>query len=99
MTSFADETVWVNAHCKQKSNSWRRFHEAAKRMFVFAGQVPQFLRLRVRDSERIGPALRNPMIMGVQHDLRRCLAVLVEYPFQHMHNELHRGEVVIEKQH
>src|ERR1700730_5405176 len=68
-------------------------------MLVFAREVSQLLRLDVRHSERIDPALAGPVIVDVEHDLRRGLAIPIEYPFQHVHDELHRAEVIVEQQH
>ena len=44
-------------------------------------------------------AFPDPVMMDVQHDPGRGLAVLVEEALQHVDHELHRRVVVVEDQH
>ncbi len=41
----------------------------------------------------------DPVVVDMQHDLGRGLAVLVEESLQHVNHELHRRVVVVEQQH
>src|SRR5258708_4193649 len=68
-------------------------------MPMLAGEGLHLLCLGVRNSKRIGPALASPLMVDVEHDLRRGLAVLAEHLLQHVHDELHRGDVIVEQQH
>src|SRR4051794_12406662 len=68
-------------------------------MLVFAGKVHDLRHLGLRNFVRKDPTFTYAVVMNMQHDLRRGLAVLVEKPLQHVHDELHRGVIVVENQH
>ena len=66
---------------------------------MFAGKVHHLRHLGLRNLIGKYPTLTYAVMMHMQHDLRRRLAILVEEPLQHVHHELHRRVVVIENQH
>src|SRR5262245_49208890 len=75
------------------------FHDALQRMLVFACKVHHLRHLVLGDLVRINATFADSVVMDVQHDAGRRLAVLVEEPFQHVHDELHRRVVIIEQKH
>ena len=83
----------------EKSTRLCWLYETAERMLVLAREGLHLRCFGVRHRERIGPTLTSPLMVGVEHDPPRRLAILVEYLFKHIHDELHRGEVIVEKQH
>src|ERR1044071_2136297 len=74
-------------------------HHALKRMLMFAGKVHHLRHFSFGDLVCVDAALTNPMVMNMQHDSGRGLVVLVEKPLQHMHDEFHRGVVVVQDEH
>jgi len=48
---------------------------------------------------RVSPALRNSVVVDAVRQLLRVLAIQIKNSFQHMHYELHRSVVVIQKEH
>ena len=63
---------------------------------MFAGKVHHLRHFCFGDFIREDATFADPVMMHMQHDSRRGLAVLVEEPLQHMHHEFHRRVVVVE---
>jgi hypothetical protein len=47
----------------------------------------------------VSPALRNSVVVDAEHQLLRILPIQIKNSFQHMHYELHRSVLVIQKEH
>jgi len=71
----------------EKSTRLRWLYEAAERTLVLAREGLHPRRFGVRHRERIGPALTSPVMVSVEHDPRRRLAILVEYLFKHIRRQ------------
>jgi hypothetical protein len=67
-------------------------------MLVFSGKVHHLRHFGFRHLVRINAAFADSVMMDVEHDASRALAVLVEETLQHVHHEFHRRVVVVEKQ-
>ena len=74
------------------------FHYTLQRMLVLPGEVHHLRHFGLRNLVSKNSTFPDAVLVDVQHDPRRVLAVLVEEPFQHMHHELHRGVVVVQEQ-
>ena len=65
---------------------------------MFACEIHDLRHLCLGDFVGEYPTLADPVIMHVQHDLRRGLDVLLEELFQHQNDELHRRVIVVQDQ-
>ena len=74
-------------------------HHALQRVLVLAGEVHYLGYLGFGDLIGIDTAFADSVIMHMQHDLRGLLGAFAKKALQNMHDELHRGEVVVEQQH
>src|SRR5215510_5152990 len=76
------------------------FHHTLERMLVLAGKVHHFCHLALGSFNGIDPAaIPNAVVVDVKHGTERCLVVLSEETLHHVHNELHRGCVVVQDEH
>src|SRR5262249_40265613 len=64
-------------------------------MLMFARKVHDLRDLGFRDLVRINAAFADPVMMDMQHYSRGSFVVLAKEALQNMHDELHRGIVVI----
>ena len=65
---------------------------------MFAGKVHHLRHFCFGDLVGEDAAFADPVMVDVQHDSRRRVAVLVEEALEHEHHELHRGVVVIQQE-
>ena len=66
---------------------------------MLAGEIHDLCYFGLCDLVGKDPTFPDPVMVNVQHDLGRGLAVLVEEALQYVDYELHRRVVVIEDQH
>ncbi len=66
---------------------------------MFTGEVHHLGDLRVGDLVGKNATFADSVVVDVQHDSCRALAILVEEALQHMHHEFHRGVVIVKQQH
>lgn len=64
---------------------------------MFPGEIHHLGHLRLGNFVRKNSTLPNAILVDVQHDPGRILAVLVEEPLQHVHHELHRGVIIVQE--
>jgi hypothetical protein len=66
-------------------------------MLVLPGEVHDLRHFRLSNLVSKNATFPDAILVDVQHDPGRILAVLVEEPFQHMHHELHRGVIIVQE--
>src|SRR5436305_13742730 len=68
-------------------------------MLVLPGEIQNLRHFGFGDLISVYATNTDPASMDMQHDAGRFLAALGEKTFEDMHDELHRGVVVVQHQH
>lgn len=66
---------------------------------MLAGKIHHLRHLGLGNLVSVHAAFTDPVMMNVQHDLRRRLHILLEETLQHVNDEFHRRVIVVEDQH
>src|SRR5262245_19211681 len=75
------------------------FHRAEQRIFEFARQPSDFRYLGLRDLAGVYARYADSLIVNLEHNADRANFGMTEHVHQHEDDEVHRGVVVIMKQH
>jgi hypothetical protein len=65
---------------------------------MFPGKVHYLRHFCFSDLVGINPTFSDPMMVNVQHNARRCFAILVKEPLEHVDDEFHRRVIVVKQE-
>ena len=67
-------------------------------MLILSGEIHDLGHFGLGHLKCIDPAFAHSMIVNMEHDAGRCLAVLLEKTLQHVDHEFHRRVIVVQDQ-